>query len=94
MAHRGAALANVSADDLLEFFVVAQIKGKIAEDDDRDTIPQLNMRARGQHAFSSDPEERDVARELLDLWCLEPGDDGAMAALLSGWREELYGARA
>ncbi len=92
LAHRGAALADVNADDLLEIFVVAQIKGEIAEDEDRDTIAQLTVRARGQHAFSSDPEARHVAREWLGLWHLEP-DDGAMTELLSAWREELYGAR-
>ncbi len=92
MAHRGAALANVNADDLLEFFVVAQIKGEIAEDEDRDTLAQLTVRARGQHAFSSDPEARHDAREWLGLWHLEP-DDEAMTELLSAWREELYGAR-
>src|SRR3712207_5086644 len=92
LVHRGAALAGVDGDDMLEFLVMARIKGEIAEDDDHDTISQLNTRARGQHAFSSDPEERDVAREWLDFWHLEP-DDGAMVKLLSDWREELYGAR-
>jgi hypothetical protein len=92
LAHRGAALADANADDLLEFFVAAQIKGEIAEDEDHDTAPQLTVRARGQHAFSSDPQARDVAREWLDLWHLEP-DDGAMAKLLSAWCGELYGAR-
>ena len=92
MAHHGAALSNVNADDLLEFFLIAEIKGKIAKDDDHDTIPQLNFRCSGQHAFSTDPEDRQIARELLDLWHLEP-DDGAMVKLLAGWREELYGAR-
>jgi hypothetical protein len=91
LAHHGAALSNVNANDLLEFFLIAQIKGKIAADQDHDTIPQLNFRCNGQHAFSADPEERDVAREYLDLWHLEP-DDGAMVELLDGWREELYGA--
>lgn len=89
LAHPGAALHNVNADDLLEFFLVAQIKGKIAEDDNHDTIPQLNFRASGQHAFSSDLEERDVARELLNLWHLEP-DDEAMVDLLHDWRREFY----
>jgi hypothetical protein len=93
LAHRGAALANVNADDLLEFFVAAQIKGEIAEDEGHDTLAQLNVRARGQHAFSSDPEARHDAREWLGLWHLEP-DDAAMAELLSAWREELYGVRA
>ncbi len=92
LAHLGAALGDVNADDLLEFFLIAQIKGKIAADQDHDMIPQLNFRCNGQHAFSTDPEERDIARELLDLWHLEP-DDGAMVKLLDGWREELYGAR-
>ncbi len=92
MAHLGAPLGNVNAGDLLEFFLIAQIKGKIAADQDHDTIPQLNFRCYGQHAFSTDPEERDIARELLYLWHLEP-DDGAMVKLLDGWRKELYGAR-
>jgi hypothetical protein len=71
LAHRGAALADVNANDLLEFFVMAQIKGEIAQDEDHDTIRQLTMRARGQHAFSSDQaaRHRDV--------CLAAEDAGA-----------------
>ena len=93
MAHRGAALAGVHVGNLFEFFLMAEIKGKIsAGGTDHDMHPQLMLRCSGQHAFSTDPEERDIGREYLDLWNREP-DDGAMVDLLEGWREELYGAR-
>ena len=92
LVHHGAALRIVSAGDLLEFFVVAEIKGEIAQDDDHDTFSQLMLRCKGQHAFSN-PEGRAVARELLDIWDEKP-DDAAMIKLLDGWRRELYGARA
>jgi hypothetical protein len=51
------------------------------------------LRCRGQHAFSTDPEERDVAREMLQLFDLH-NDDAVMAELMVGWRTELYKARA
>jgi hypothetical protein len=91
-AHYGAGVSNVGVDDLLQFFLIAEIKGKIGKDDEHDTHGQLMLRCKGQHAFSPDPEARAVARELLDIWGLEP-DDEAMVDLLAGWREELFGAR-
>ncbi len=91
MGHHGTALGRVGIGDEREFFVIAQIKG-MAENPDHDTYLQLILRARGQHAFSTDPEAREVARECLEVWDLEP-DDAAMAKLLESWRAELYGAR-
>jgi hypothetical protein len=93
LAHYGAAIGSVGADELLEFFLIAETKGKIAKDENHDTYHQLVLRCRGQHAFSTDPDDREVARELLDLWDLEP-DDATMVSLLDSWRAELYGARA
>jgi hypothetical protein len=92
LGHYGAALGEVGVSDFLEFCLVAQIKGLMAQDEDKDTIRQLLLRASGQHAFSGSPEKREIAREYLDIWHEEP-DDGATAAMLEGWREELYGAR-
>ncbi len=91
MAHYGAAIANSGADELLEFFLMAQIKGEIAALPGDDLYPQIVLRCRGQHAFAADREGRDTAREFLDALDAEP-DDGAMVELLAGWREELYGA--
>lgn len=93
LGHYGAALEGGTGNDFLDFVIMAEIKGKLAQDDDHDTFSQLMLRCRGQHAFSTDPEARATARELLDLWDEKP-DDEAMAKLLEGWRRELYGARA
>jgi hypothetical protein len=93
LGHHGTALGRVGLGDQREFVVMAHLKGEMAENPDHDTHPQLILRARGQHAFSPDPEARDVAREYLDVWDLEP-DDAAMVKLLTSWRAELYGARA
>ena len=90
LVHYGAALGNVTAGNLLEFFLIAEIKGEIATDQDNDTISQISLRASGQHAFSTDPEVRDVGRALLNIWDLEP-DDRAMVKLLDGWREDYIG---
>jgi hypothetical protein len=82
----------VAADAQLLFFLMAEVKGNIASHPDHDTLAQGILRARGQHAFADDANDRAVAREWLEIWDLEP-DDRAMAALLDGWREELYRAR-
>ena len=92
MAHNGAELDNVGLGSLEEFLLIAEVKGKIGADQDHEMIPQVNLRCKGQHAFSTDPEERAIGREFLALWSLEP-DDGAMVEMLDGWREQLYGAR-
>lgn len=92
LAHRGTGLSSTGVEDQLEFFLIAEIKGRITTGQDDDTIEQMNLRARGQHAFAADQEDRDVAREWLDLWGEGPDDEG-MARLLSEWRRELYGAR-
>lgn len=92
LAHHGAALANVGASNLLEFFLIAELKGQIASHPDHDVLSQHILRCRGQHAFSTDPEERDVAREMLQLFDLH-NYDAAMAELMDGWRTELYKAR-
>lgn len=92
LAHRGAALSGANTDDLHEFLLMAEIKGEIGPDQDHETIQQLNFRASGTHAFSADPEERDIGKEYLNIWHLEP-DDKAMVELFERWRKELYGAR-
>ncbi len=55
LAHHGAALSGMNTDDLHEFLLMAEIKGEIGPDQDHETIGQLNFRASGTHAFSTDP---------------------------------------
>jgi len=71
---------------------MAEIKGEISPHPDSDSLDQTALRARGQHAFADDPEDREVAREWMAMWDWEP-DDGAMVEMVAGWREELYGVR-
>jgi hypothetical protein len=93
LAHYGAGLSGVGVNDLDEFFLIAEIKGRIStRGEEHDLLGQLLLRCRGQHAFSTDPEERSVAHEYLDLLGEKP-DDAGVAELLDGWREELYKAR-
>ncbi len=92
MVHNGGELDNVGLGSLEEFFLIAEVKGKLPTNPDNDMVNHIRLRARGQHAFSTDPEERGVARECLDIWDEQP-DDEAMFELLAGWRGELYEAR-
>ncbi len=63
LAHYGAGLGNVNADEQLLFFLMAEVKGKISPHPDHDTLSQGTLRAREQHAFAAYADDCDVARE-------------------------------
>jgi hypothetical protein len=73
-----------------EFFLMANIKDELPTDGDEDTYSDLRLRAYATHALL--PDQRDIAREMLDIFGTEP-DDEMVFGLLAEWRAELNKAR-
>ena len=93
LAHYGAGLSSVGLGDFDEFALIAEIKGKInPKGDAHDDFSQLVLRSRAQSALHQEPDEQELAREVLRMLGRNPDDEG-MVNLLASWRAELYDAR-
>ena len=93
IVHHGAPIRASGLDEADEAFVAALVRGELGVDQGEDTPSQIKLRSRLTHAFSTDPEDLDAATYMLGIWDLEP-DDEATRAMVRGWLDEIYGARA
>jgi hypothetical protein len=92
IVHRGVPIRTTGLDEDDEAFLAALVRGEFGADDDQDSYAQFTLRARMAHAFPASPESIEIAREFLEFWDLGP-DDETTRTMVSGWLQELYGAR-
>jgi hypothetical protein len=92
IVHHGASIAVSGLGEADEAFLAALVRGEFGVDHEEDTFAQYMLRARMTHAFPADEEAAYWAREALAL-NEEVPDDEAIREMVSGWLDEIYGAR-
>jgi hypothetical protein len=91
IAHYGAAVVDTGLAEDDEAFLAALTLGKLSVNDEDDTATRLLLRSQMTHAFTTDPEQLELARQVLSIFGEEPDDQGTRK-MVSGWMRELYGA--
>ena len=92
IVHHGASIAVSGLGEADEALLAALVRGEFGVDPEGDTFAQYMLRARMTHAFPVPEEAAYWGREALAL-NEEAPDDQAIRERVSGWLDEIYGAR-